>query len=368
MDNSGSQKRKKSKHRNHGSCEKDNASSTPVSVSRPNKNGKLLTWGEVEQVTFAPSLGACVVPHRGVFPLGLGSEIQRMTLSVDDHVRLRQAELIDRINSKGLRLSVSASSASNISTAPPSIADYNLETRQYDHKPSSFANPLFRSVSEQDRRVILCQEIIVKGNRLRSDSHNNLSNGKTSAEHMSESEINKELDTVRHSREQSGCNCKPMKVDKLSFGKIKSLLSARAVDIGLSSDIINSLSKAEACDWMRKLIKICPICVAGNCACIALEVECSAELCSCLRRVGSLGSRCNRSDSVDSTEADGLTVSDNRCGNIFGQVIFDPDVVDQYRRNIIRSLKGEDGTAASLNEFDKLRINHFFDVPAPCKL
>lgn len=300
-----------------------------------------------------------MVPHRGNFPLGLGVEMERSTLSVDDHVRLRQAELLDRLTAKSLSPSLSPLS---VDAESFTIADYILETRQYDYKPRNAVNPLFHSIGEQDRRVILCQEVAAKGNRPRSDSQNNLSSG-----HVSESEINKELDVIRSSREQSGCNCKPMKVDKLSFGKIKSLLSARSSDIGLPADSVGTLTKSEACDWMRKLIKICPICVAGNCACITLEVECSAELCSCLRRVGSSGARCNRSDSVDSTDADGTVSTDINCGNNYGSIVFEPETVDEYRRRVFHSLSinADVEGKMKLESFEKLLIDKPFDIP--CK-
>jgi hypothetical protein len=320
------------------------------------------------QITFTRTLGACVVPHRGQVPLGLGSETGRTVISVDDHIRLKQAELIDRMNSKGMSLSTSPLS---VSSERLTIADFNLETRQYDYKPGGIVNPLFHSISEEGRRLILCQEITASGvtsrTRSRSDSVGS-ANGKsaTTSTTVSESEVNKELETIRQSRDQSGCNCKPMKVDKLSFGKIKSLLSARCSDIGLAADQINTLTKPEANDWMRKLIKICPICVAGGCSCISLEMECSAELCGCLRRIGSSGSRCNRSDSVDSTEADGSQIPDNRCGNGFGQAIFDPDVVDQYRKSVLTSLKTQQTMTAAVGGFQKLKINNYLDVPAHC--
>lgn len=128
-----------------------------------------LTWGNVSQHSFTLTLGHSVVPSKGCYPLSLGSEIPELysEQSVDEYISFRQAELIVRTQERGIVLSLSSHptgairSSSSVpipiptSTPGSSAAPYvTLETRQYDYK-RGVSNPLFSSLNEEERRLIL---------------------------------------------------------------------------------------------------------------------------------------------------------------------------------------------------------------------
>jgi len=73
-------------------------------------------------------------------------------------------------------------------------------------------------------------------------------------------------------RDKTGCSCKPVKIDKLSVGKIKSELSLHGHLIGLAREDVDKLTKAELTSKMREVLKNCPMCVASNCECVKLGV------------------------------------------------------------------------------------------------
>ena len=95
-------------------------------------------------------------------------------------------------------------------------------------------------------------------------------------------EISRELKQLRSTRDQSGCSCKPTKVDKLSNGKIKSELVANGHLIGLNHADIDTLSKAELTLKMKEVLKHCPMCISNACECVQQGIGCFAEVCGCI--------------------------------------------------------------------------------------
>ena len=126
--------------------------------------------------------------------------------------------------------------------------------------------------------------------------------------------LNKELKSIRSTRDQTGCSCKPIKVDKLSAGKAKSELGQYCQLIGMQPSELESLSKAEISSKLKEVLKKCSLCVNNNCECVKLEINCSAEVCGCIGKRGQ---------------------HSQNCGNIFGQVSFDPESVDKYRKQFV---------------------------------
>jgi hypothetical protein len=223
-------------------------------------------------------VGACVL-------LRAGDEAGREVQSVDDFVAIKQAELIRRAYAVGLAISESKS----------------LETRQWDFK-SGVRNCLFEPTSEEERVVIIGAN-------------------KVSTEICSE--LNKDLRAIRSFREQTGCSCKALKIDKLSVAKLKDTLVANGHHIGMSNkEQIDQLGKADLVANVKEALKFCTMCIESKCECFLLNVPCSADACGCLRH------------------GPPLPGHHQSCGNPYGSTIFNPQVVGEYRKNILRETNG----------------------------
>ena len=135
-------------------------------------------------------------------------------------------------------------------------------------------------------------------------------------------DLNKEVAIIKKAADATGCNCKPVKLDKLSTGKMRAQLielqSTRGTMEGLTGASIASMSKPELLSAMRSALNNCPLCVSNECDCVRVGVQCSAEVCGCLRR--------------------GLNGEGQRCHNPEGSSIFDVDKVRDYRVKMLLSL------------------------------
>ena len=131
-------------------------------------------------------------------------------------------------------------------------------------------------------------------------------------------DITRELKKIRDARDQSGCSCKPVKVDKLSMGKIKSELNSHGHLIGVSAEDTEMLSKADLTLKMKELLRCCPMCVTNNCECVAQGIGCFAEVCGCIGKRGT---------------------HSQACANELGQISFDPDAVHDYRAKVLENCR-----------------------------
>jgi hypothetical protein len=113
--------------------------------------------------------------------------------------------------------------------------------------------------------------------------------------------------SLRQGRDDTGCNCRPVKVDKLSVTKMRAHLMEVRHKTGLSEEAVEALNKAELTHTLKDVLKDCPMCISNDCACVALGVQCSAEVCHCLRR--------------------GLRGDAQSCNNPLGASIFDANKV-----------------------------------------
>lgn len=170
--------------------------------------------------------------------------------------------------------------------------DLVLETRQLDYK-SGVKNLLFTPLEEEHRQKEYTS---------------------TKSDMAPIVEYCKEVTSIRQSRCSTGCNCKPLKPDKLSVAKMKSELILYGYLIGLlDKSTIETMSKADLISNIRELLKKKSICQSSDCECSQNGIECSAEVCGCLHGHARV----------------------QECGNTYGQYIFNPDSVDDYRKTII---------------------------------
>lgn len=155
--------------------------------------------------------------------------------------------------------------------------------------------------------------------------------------------LNKELVDIRKSREDVGCNCKQIKLDKLNVNKLRQALIAYQETIQpssslpssgqdssstaenqqqgqfyeiLSSKQIDSLSKSELINRLRGIYKSCPLCVINDCACVISGVGCHSNVCCCFRAGG---------------------VKHN-CENPEGYRIYNADAVKEYRKGYLTAV------------------------------
>ena len=133
-----------------------------------------------------------------------------------------------------------------------------------------------------------------------------------SSSDVSISDLNRELKQIRITREETGCSCKPLKLDKLSVVKLKAELSS----LGARPKDIESMGKTELTSKLKEMLVNCKLCTESGCCCVELGVPCSAESCSCLKG----GIR---------------TEQQQPCANPYGQQVFDPDLVREYRAQFV---------------------------------
>jgi hypothetical protein len=295
------------------------------------KKATLIKWGNVEQILFSRGLGCDVVPSSGSFPLGLDEYSEIETCSVEDYDHSQQSDLFERAQRKNIPLCFPIGDIKDEnSSSSSSSSSVRFETRQWDFKKGS-KNPLFTSLGEADRRVLIVDSIHQAIARERSNSFGSGSRERSSSigseiftKHGSHhntllSDLNKDLNTIRNSRDQNGCNCKPLKLDKLSVAKMKIELckdymkNGQLID-GMFKEDVDILSKIELTSILRERLKICILCVTNNCECVVAGLECSDQICKCL----------------------GKSRDNPACGNPAGFTMFDADKVQDYRENLIK--------------------------------
>eukprot|EP01041_Mallomonas_annulata_P008128 gene8128-16685_t len=259
------------------------------------KNGRRVHWGQVEEILFSRDVSCDTVPRQGVFPIGLGIEIDRQTLSMDEFMASRRSELLARAQSLCLPIDLSKMQIITDTYEP-------FETRQYDYRAHGHVNKLFHHLHEDERIHIL--------NPLLST--------------LDVTKLHNELKHIQSSREKStlGCSCKHIKVDKLSIGKMKSELSSHGHIIGIHEENIINMNKNDIIKNMKELAKNCPLCIENKCECIQLDLPCSSEICGCLRHGYKPGQQ-------------------QSCANSNGRVIFSPDIVHSYRLDILSTVNIE---------------------------
>ena len=243
-------KKKKEKRKKHAiQGVPDQVSSSPRGVH----------FGSVEEILFSRDLSFDAIPSRGGYPLGLNEFVGREPLkTVDEYCSLREKALIER--------AVKCQQASG--STPVSVSEVIHETRQYDFR-FGVSNPLFQSTSEEDRVVILQATI----------SHTQYKEHETDHKSHYISDINREVKSIRSTRDATGCSCKAAKLDKLSVVKMKNELKMNGHLTGIvDPSEIEKLSKAELVNAVRDVLKVCVICTDNNCECIQLCVPCSAEV------------------------------------------------------------------------------------------
>ena len=144
------------------------------------------------------------------------------------------------------------------------------------------------------------------------------------------SEVNRSIRLLRESRLKVGCDCKPIKIDKLNVAKLKSEIRHRSTDKNPDElQDIESLKKNELVKVLRDLLKNCKTCIDQNCECVANGISCSPLVCSCVR------SHAEESETPEGHES--TAKDDQTCGNPNGEDVLNVKNVQLYRSKYVQS-------------------------------
>lgn len=328
----GKSKRKKNKKKKGDSKLKEKSAE---------KSTKKLSWGNVIQIFFHREIGFSSVPSSGSHPLGLGLEESREECTIDELFARQQFDLIRRATESGIQIKVEQSyrdlyeekkptepkkqtkrnsKTEDLSLGAIATKEYMspiVETRQLDHK-AGMRNLIFRPLSESERIEKLMSNINLQTSNSLKESEHNLLN-----------KINKDIRTIKDSREETGCNCKAIKIDKMSVVKMKTELGNHSNLLSCHPCDVDKMSKSELVGKVKEVMRQCHLCTDNHCECVQLGLPCSSQTCGCLR---------------GGYHPDHQTQS---CGNLNGIEVFDPSKVDQHRKMFITQENSQNNTSSN---------------------
>ena len=311
----------------------------PVVSGLPTRKQSKVQFSQVFVREYARCIGYSTVPSDGSWSLGLSSEIVlELEDDIDAFEHRREIELRERMcnilqsnNKKG--------AVDNSMSKDAAV----LETRQFDYR-RGVRNPLFKNVPEGERQDTLLaaldpdhhhenhagQRRSTRRQRKRGLSQADLeemrgsSSGATiemELEHEA-TLLRTELEHIRDERSENGCSCQKLKhVNKLSERRMRDELRRRHLDTSGKKDALSARLKA-AIDSEP--------CCSKNCPCAQAGVNCQADICSCWR--GGKNGRVTK---------EALESCRERCGNIHGMYVYDPDLVRLRRKPFLCAVAKE---------------------------
>lgn len=331
--------------------------------TKPTSSKATVTWGNVKEICFRRSIGYDSVPSNGTYPLGLGELMDESTYKIDDYSKLFENSSLPNIisppsspigspdqnkSSKGankkkdLHVSNTAQSSGNSPNQQSSRRrkdsfDYAAEQEISTTKMRSQA---LKATHEYERQIMLQQHCV--------DNHQL-------------QELIKEIKQIQKSREQIGCSCKPLKLDKLNVQTLKKELLHRQIQQSkaavtgnedntnkssvlvppISPQKIDKMKKAELIAQLKEYTKQdCQLCISNDCECVVLEIPCSLMACLCIRYHHSVGEAEDGGESMDVNNDQQLKSGEtSSCGNPYGRDLFDPPKVQQYRQQVLATMK-----------------------------
>jgi hypothetical protein len=323
------------------------------------KADRKVRWGHVQEFLFSRGLSWTSVPSNGAYPLGLEDYQGQHSYSLD----LPYCAPTSRPKSVMVQIKGGKKKRS--------IA--NVDNGNEEGVATSNDASQFGSLNEKDRLAILKGE---SG----SSSHNHNKDATSEKNYLNE--VNREIKKIRDSRAHIGCDCKPIKVEKLNVTKLKAEITQRksvlrkivassaSADGEVDNINLDKMKKAELMKTLKEILKECQLCVSNNCECFRAGIPCSTLACGCIRNTsvnataGSHLSEVPADSSLSPAESD-FAVSDHsiletgetsptsithddhprhdslgekdgeNCENPFGKDLFDFNSVDCYRKAII---------------------------------
>lgn len=240
--------------------------STPAKQSSGRRKKKSLSWGHVELHYFPRDFGFSAVPLSDGFPLGM--------------------------------------SQTRIDTECAPLLQYDYLQGEYRKQktvqPLASGKKYHQEFIHLETRKYLLKDVL-------------------SGQSTVSVALNHELASIQSSRESKGCECKHIKVDKLSVSKLKTELTLYCQEINISKESISTMTKADLSSHLREALKTCQLCKDNHCECYQAGVSCSSSGCECLRKAAKVGD----------------------CANPQGKSLFDPDMVTAFRKEKIKACKLE---------------------------
>lgn len=260
---------------------------------------KMVRFGSVMVIYFNRSFGYDGIPLKGVYPLGLGTEVGKELFDIDSHEQIHLHEVETRLeNLKRNKIA----QESTITTGATQTLGNRYRSSSFEEERS-----ILKSIDHSSKHFFELSEI----QRRNIFENNNIVDSVTEASAV---ELCKDIRSIQQSRNNSpGCSCKHLKVDKLSMTKMKAELAQSS---SFTTEEINTFSKTQLTSKLKEALQSCVICVSNNCECFQNDIPCSADICSCKGK--------QRSSQV--------------CDNPNGVYLFDTQHVMEYRKKVLDPL------------------------------
>lgn len=345
---------------------------------KKSKETKSVSFANIWTRSFVRSFYSDGVPSDGGWPLGFSSEHSfedsEEPVSVEDYEIDKQARLEERWY--------------RICPDGEEIPQEPLETRQWDYKFGK-KNPLFRALPEKARmhRIMGTEEAPPSppkkaatsptvGRRTRANSdlgnrpRNSASRSRSSSfstrsnSYSDDKDIDfearhimqelEQLRTWRSKRGSKGCTCRKLHVyipppgsgkkaahRRMKVSKLKEELRARSA---LPSP---EGSRENMEQLLLKLVEQEPCC-GPSCECVQNGIECQSDACTCWHAAAH--------HVKDGTAPLRPSQIEERCGNSFGMVTVDSDMIDAYRAPFLTCLPVDMSSEASVDEEKKTEV------------
>lgn len=324
-------------------------------------------------------LGEDVVPSSGSWPLGIKDDVLDFEeVSVDDYEKSKQERLRQRLES--------LESIEN-ALKEKLMGDEVLETRLWDYHSSDRKNPLFQSLSEKLRMILLLafsspslsdhaagperlgsappslERQTLRKTRARSGSlsgetyaHKNSSMTRLRSHSISEQfndsftqldvhRIRNELESIRNSRTKegsAGCACRKLNVYLLPPGGGGRKAHHKRMNI---QDVKKELrkrhllpSEPKTREELERLLHDAVeeegCCINDDCFCVRNGINCQMDACDCW-----LPSH----QTKDSEKKQAYTLTSQQieatCGNRYGMYVVDLEKIQSFRKQVLASMQ-----------------------------
>lgn len=308
---------------------------------------KHVSFGSVSLRLVERKLGGDGVPADGGWPLGFSDAvIQNVdSISIDDYEDHRRIELEKRWREK-------------VKSDPPLV----LETRQWDYKKPrddqgyTIRNPLFSSLSEDERHALLINKAVASVQPTKSKSSGSGHGHKHQIRRTRSSSIDfaagpydpvhirhvrNELEDLRGCRTSdgsTGCTCRKLHVHlppknggggkksqhkRLSMAKVKEELRKRHYKLPSHNVPRDELEKT-----LFDMVQDEACCTNNDCPCVRNGLGCQADTCSCWSHAQS-----------DSEQLSTVESFQALCGNKHGIYVVDTGAIASYRKDMIAKTK-----------------------------
>lgn len=317
---------------------------------------KGVSFQSVSVFEFERCLGYEVVPGDGGWSLGMKFHHfnREENINIDRFEDLRRNRLVERWKVLPDELKSTNTFIEEIEGMPPKI----LETRQWDYRYKQ-KNPLFGMLTESQRMHALVGKAPVPASEKDSDTPSPKKKPtlvrvkeRSFVEHFTEEypqsvvrQMQNELEELRIARsgDSLGCTCRKLRVyipppnagkkaahKRLALKRVIEELDKRG------ARPTENCSRDDLEHILQDIVEKEPCC-GPNCPCFSNGIECQQDTCSCWQISHQGDVKKSQSNSTAQTLLDKSCVQE-RCGNEYGIVSYDPNTIEEYRSKILKGL------------------------------